>query len=178
MNLEAFDRAIRRVQNFPRPGVSFYDITSILINPEAFSFALRCMSSWVDEFNADTILAVEARGFLFAAPLAEKKALPLVLARKKGKLPSETWCQDYSLEYGMDTICVHKNDIRPGSRVLLLDDLIATGGTFKAAAKIIEQRAASTVVGFAALIGLPFLGYEKLLSDAPIRTIINYDGEG
>ena len=177
MDVDAFDKAIRRVRDFPRPGINFYDITSILTNTDAFKFALDRMNSWIDEFRADTLLAVEARGFLFAAPLAEQRRLPLVLARKKGKLPGATWCQDYSLEYGVDAVCIQKDDIRPGSRVLLIDDLIATGGTFKAAATIIENEAGSAVAGFVAVIGLPFLGYEKRLVTGPIRTVVNYDAE-
>ncbi len=177
MNINEFDQAIRRVPNFPKPGINFYDITSILSNPRAFSYSLEEMDRWIDELKVDCLMAVEARGFIFAAPLAQKRGLPLVLARKKGKLPGETWCQEYSLEYGTDTVCVHKADLSAGSRVLLVDDLIATGGTLKAAAQIITEQASAEVAGFAAVIGLPFLGYEEILSSAPIKTIINYQGE-
>jgi adenine phosphoribosyltransferase len=177
MNHDDFDKAIRRVPDFPKPGINFYDITSILSDPEAFAYALSEMDRWIDELSVDTLMAVEARGFLFAAPLAEKRGLPLVLARKKGKLPGATWCREYSLEYGSDTVCVHQADVKPGSRVLLVDDLIATGGTLKAAAEIVTGEANAELAGFAAVIGLPFLGYEKILDAAPIRTIINYQGE-
>lgn len=177
MPIEEFDKAIRRVKDFPKPGISFYDITSILTDPAAFEYSLNVMERWINELNVDTLMAVEARGFIFAAPLARKRSLPLVLARKKGKLPGETWCQEYSLEYGTDTVCVHKADIAKGSRILLVDDLIATGGTLKAVSRIVTEKADANLAGYAAVIGLPFLGYEKLLSDAPIRTIINYSGE-
>jgi adenine phosphoribosyltransferase len=177
MTIQEFDNAIRRVKDFPKPGVNFYDITSILTNAEAFDFCLQTMESWIDELNVDTLVAVEARGFLFAAPLAQKRGLPLVLARKKGKLPGETWCREYSLEYGTDTICAHKNDIKPGSRVLLIDDLIATGGTLKASAEIVVKDAGAHVAGFAAVIGLPFLGYGDKLTEGPVKTLIDYDSE-
>lgn len=177
MNLEVFDKVIRRIQDFPKPGVLFYDITSVFIHEKAFRFAVDMFCAWAKELDANSIVAVEARGFIFGAPVAEKLGLPLVLARKKGKLPGKIWCQDYSLEYGTDTICIQKSDLSPGSRVLLVDDLIATGGTFKATAKIIEKAQGARIVGFTAVIGLPFLGYEKLLSSAPIRTIINYNSE-
>jgi adenine phosphoribosyltransferase len=167
MNHQDFDKAIRRIPDFPKPGINFYDITSILADPEAFSYSISMMDAWIDELNVDTLLAVEARGFIFASPLADKRGLPLVLARKKGKLPGATWCQEYSLEYGVDTVCIHKADVKPGSRVLLVDDLIATGGTLKAAAELISGPAGAEVAGFAAVIGLPFLGYEKILDSPP-----------
>lgn len=177
MTLEQFDESIRRVHDFPKPGISFYDITSILSKPQAFAFCIAEMQRWVDELKADSILAVEARGFLFAAPLAEKLGLPLILARKPGKLPGDTWRRSYSLEYGSDEICVHKEDLKPGSKVLLVDDLIATGGTLEAVAHIIQHDADAFVAGYAAVIGLPFLGYGKRLSSSPVKTIINYEGE-
>ncbi|AHC14821.1 Adenine phosphoribosyltransferase [Salinispira pacifica] len=177
MNLKEFDESIRRVKDFPKPGINFYDITSILTNSEAFGYCLEQMNLWIDELEVDTLLAVEARGFLFAAPLAQMRKIPLVLARKKGKLPGKTWCEEYSLEYGTDVVCIQQEDIAPGSRVLLIDDLIATGGTLKATAALVKNQARSSLAGYAAVIGLPFLGYEKHLDDAPIRTLINYQGE-
>ncbi len=174
MDLKTFDEAIRRIWNFPKPGINFYDITSVLGNAEAFRFTIDRITQWSGELQVDVVVGVEARGFIFAAPVAEKRGIPLILARKKGKLPGEVWCQDYDLEYGVDAICIQKSDIPEGSRVLLVDDLIATGGTFKATAAIVEKKMHSTVAGFTAVIGLPALGYEKVLTTAPIYTIINF----
>jgi adenine phosphoribosyltransferase len=170
------DRAIRKVPDFPKPGILFYDITSILTNPPAFSYCLDQARAFCEQAGADALAAIEARGFLFGAPVAEHRQLPLILVRKKGKLPGETYHASFSLEYGEDEIEVHRADVREGQRILLVDDLIATGGTLKAAADLFVS-AGAEVAGIFAVVGLPFLNYEEVLRDYRVRTLIQYYGE-
>lgn len=176
MNIEALDKAIRRIPDFPKPGILFYDITSILVNPEAFKFCIDKMVEAYKDSKIDAIAAVESRGFVFAGPLAEKLGLPLVLIRKKGKLPGETYSCSYALEYGTAEIEVHKADVKKGQKFLVVDDLIATGGTL-AATKTLLQEAGAEVTDFFGVIGLPALNYEKVLAPCKITTLINFDGE-
>jgi len=176
MDIDILDKAIRRVPDFPKPGILFYDITGVLTDPLAFKFCLDKMVELYKDAKIDAIAAVESRGFLFAAPLAEKLKLPLVLIRKKGKLPGDTYQCSYALEYGTATIEVHKSDVKEGQNFLVVDDLIATGGTLDAAKKLIAQ-GGGCVTDFFGVIGLPALNYEKLLAPCKITTLINYDGE-
>ncbi|HNX90470.1 MAG TPA: adenine phosphoribosyltransferase [Candidatus Omnitrophota bacterium] len=173
MNL---DQAIRKVHDFPKPGVLFYDITSIFTNPTAFKFVVDKMEDLYKNVAIDGVVAIESRGFLLASPFAIKRSIPLVLARKKGKLPGETIRQSYTLEYGEATLEIHKADLMHGKKWLIIDDLIATGGTLEAVAKMIESQG-DEVVGIFSIIGLPFLNYEKKLSKYKPTTLINYHGE-
>ncbi|MBR5647071.1 MAG: adenine phosphoribosyltransferase [Treponema sp.] len=175
-DLELLDKAIRRVPDFPKPGILFYDITGILVNPDAFKICIDKMVEIYKDRQIDAVAGVESRGFIFAAPLAEKLGIPLVLIRKKGKLPGETYECSYSLEYGTATVEVHKSDIKGGQKFLVADDLIATGGTLAAAKNLIEQGGAE-VTDFFGVVGLPFLNYEKILSPCRVTTLINYDSE-
>jgi adenine phosphoribosyltransferase len=170
------DDAIRKVPDFPKKGILFYDITSVLTNPDAFRFCVDAMVKMYRGEALDAVAAIESRGFLFAAPLCDRLGLPLVLVRKKGKLPGKTRAKKYELEYGEAEIEMHEADIPAGGRVLIVDDLIATGGTVKAAAEILVEGGA-TPVGVFAVIGLPFLQYEKILEGLPVRTLIEYFGE-
>ena len=170
------DDAIRKVPDFPKPGILFYDITSVLTNPDAFRFCLDSMVKIYKPERLDAVAAIESRGFLFAAPLCDRLGVPLVLVRKKGKLPGKTRAKRYQLEYGEAEIEMHASDIPEGGRVLIVDDLIATGGTVKAAAQLLEEGGARAV-GVFAVIGLPFLRYEEALGDLPVRTLIEYFGE-
>ncbi len=170
------DSAIRKVPDFPQKGILFYDITSVLMNPEAMRFCVDEMASFVKELRIDAIAAIESRGFLFAAPVAYNLGLPIVLLRKKGKLPGETYSIRFELEYGEDVLEVHKSDIREGMHIVLVDDLIATGGTIKAGAELVE-RGGAVVDGILAVIGLPFLDYAKVLSGYSVKTLINYNSE-
>ena len=170
------DAAIRRVPDFPKPGILFYDITSVLADPKAFRY---CTDSIVGQYRDSGITAVagiEARGFLFAAPVAERMGVPLVLLRKKGKLPGATLSKRFTLEYGEDEIFVHQADVHPGQRYLLIDDLVATGGTLRAAADLLVQ-AGGELVGVCCVIGLPFLGFEKLFPETEVFRLIDYHGE-
>ena len=170
------DGAIRKVKDFPHEGILFYDITSILMNPEAFSYCLDRMVELYADTDIRAVAAVEARGFLFAAPFAHRLGLPIVLVRKKGKLPGETLSRTFSLEYGEDEIQIHKSDITPGDNVLIVDDLVATGGTLEAAAEMIKS-AGGRVTDIFSVVGLPFLPYKKVLEDYRVTTLIEYDSE-
>jgi adenine phosphoribosyltransferase len=170
------DDAIRKVPDFPKKGILFYDITSVLTNPDAFRFCVDSMVKIYRSEGLDAVAAIESRGFLFAAPLCDRLGLPLILVRKKGKLPGKTRAKKYMLEYGEAEIEMHEADIPEGGRVLIVDDLIATGGTVKAAAELLVEGGASPA-GVFAVIGLPFLQYERSLDGLPVRTLIEYFGE-
>lgn len=175
-DLELLDKSIRRVPDFPKPGILFYDITSVFVNPDAFKYCIDRMVEIYKNSKIDAIAGVDSRGFLFAAPLAEKLGIPLVLIRKKGKLPGDTYTCKYSLEYGTAEVEAHKSDIEKGKNYLVVDDLIATGGTLVAARNLIEQ-GGGTVTDFFGVIGLPELNYEKVLAPSKITTLINYSGK-
>jgi len=170
------DVAIRKVPDFPKKGILFYDITSILTNPGAFRFCVDSMAAIYRDEGLQAVAAIESRGFLFASPLCDRLGLPLVLVRKKGKLPGKTRSRKYELEYGEAEIEMHEADIPEGGRVLIVDDLIATGGTVKAVAEILVEGGA-TPSGVFAVVGLPFLHYEENLEGLPVRTLIEYLGE-
>jgi len=167
---------IRKVTDFPKPGILFYDVTSIFTNSAAFKYVLDEMEELYKNTQIDGIIAIESRGFLLGAPFALRRSLPLVLARKKGKLPGDIVEQSYSLEYGEATLEIHKSDLAPGKKWLIVDDLIATGGTLEAVAKMIEGQKAS-VAGIFSIIGLPFLGYMDKIKRYTPKTLINYQGE-
>lgn len=169
------DSAIRKVPDFPKPGIIFYDITGILVNPEAFSYCVDKMEE-LYRGRVDAVAAVESRGFIFAAPLAQRLGIPMILIRKKGKLPGKTISRSFALEYGEDTIEVHPQDVPDGARVLLLDDLIATGGTLKAASELLEE-AGGRIVEIFGVVGLPFLNYGDKLEGRTITTLVDYHGE-
>lgn len=175
-DVKIIDDAIRRVPDFPKPGILFYDVTGILVQPKAFKFVLDRMFAIYKDSDIDAIAAVESRGFIFASPLAEKMGIPLILIRKKGKLPGDTFSAKYALEYGEAEIEVHKSDIKHGSKVLVIDDLIATGGTLQATKRLIEMGGGS-VKEFFGVIGLPDLNYEKILAPTKVTTLINYAGD-
>jgi len=170
------DRVVRKIPDFPKPGILFYDITSILTNPQAFRWCVDRICALGRGWKADAVAGVEARGFLFGAPVAERLGLPLVLVRKKGKLPGAVYSRSFALEYGEDSIEIHRADIAEPRRVMLVDDLIATGGTLRAAAEIFSQ-AGSQVVGVAAVLGLPFLRYDRVLHGFPVEALHCYHGE-
>lgn len=170
------DDAIRKVPDFPKPGILFYDITSVLTNPDAFRHCIDSMVRIYKGQHIDAVAAIESRGFLFAAPFADRLGIPLVLVRKQGKLPGKTVSRSYSLEYGTATIEIHKADIPEGKKVLLVDDLIATGGTIRAAADILVEGGAQPA-GVFGVIGLPFLDYTSKLGGLEVRTLIEYFGE-
>lgn len=175
MTIEMLDKAVRRVPDFPKPGILFYDITGVLVNPDALRFCIEQMIEKYKDVKFDAVAGVESRGFIFAAPFAEKLGIPLILIRKKGKLPGDTYECSYALEYGSATVEVQKSDIKKGQKVLVVDDLIATGGTLSAAKNLIEQ-GGGEVTDFFGVIGLPELNYEKVLAPCKVTTLINYSG--
>jgi adenine phosphoribosyltransferase len=159
MNLSDY---IRDIPDFPKAGILFKDITPLLAEPKAFQHAIQLMSSHYEEQRVDAVAAAEARGFLFAAPMALAMELPLIPLRKPGKLPYQTHCFQYELEYGSAELHVHIDAVVPGAHVLVVDDLLATGGTLKAGCQLIEK-AGGVVAGCAVLVELDFLkGREKL----------------
>jgi len=170
------DKYIRKVPDFPKKGILFYDITSILAQPQAFQFCTEAMVDIYRDKKIDAVAAIEARGFLFAAPFAVRMGIPLIPIRKKGKLPGITLSKKYELEYAQAEIEVHKEDVPMGKRVLLVDDLIATGGTLNAARSLLNEGGAEVPEIFG-IVALPFLGYEKELSPTPVTTLIQYHGE-
>ncbi len=170
------DKVIRKVENFPKKGILFYDVTSIFTNPEAFHYVVEEIKNNYDDKDIDGIIAIESRGFLLGSCYALHRKVPLVLARKKGKLPGETWSQNYELEYGEEVIEIHKADLLEGKIWLIVDDLIATGGTLEAVSKIIEK-AGGSVAGVFGIIGLPFLQYKDKIGQYNTTTLIDYEGE-
>ncbi|MCL2069705.1 MAG: adenine phosphoribosyltransferase [Treponema sp.] len=170
------DKYIRKVPDFPKKGVLFYDITSLLTQPDAFQYCIECMVDLYSEKGIDAVAAIEARGFLFAAPFAARMGIPLIIVRKKGKLPGITLSKKYDLEYAQAEIEVHRQDLPEGKRILLTDDLIATGGTLDAA-RAIMQAGGAEVPEIFGVVGLPFLNYEEKLKPTPVTTLINYQSD-
>ncbi len=167
------EKLIRDVPDFPVKGIIFKDITPLLLNGEAFREAVSKMLKPYEREKIDKILAVEARGFIFGAAMAYERGIGLIIARKKGKLPWKTRSVSYSLEYGEETIEIHEDAIGQGDRILIVDDLIATGGTAKALATLVEEKGGQ-VVGFSFLVELTFLKGRDLLKDYRVETIIKY----
>ncbi|MFP4636883.1 MAG: adenine phosphoribosyltransferase [Spirochaetaceae bacterium] len=170
------DGVVRKVPDFPKEGVLFYDVTGILMNPEAFKYCIDRAGEVFGDLELDAVAAIDARGFVFAAPLAYERGLPLILVRKNGKLPGPTYRKKFALEYGEDEVEVHKSDVQSGQRVIIVDDLIATGGTLRATADILTE-AGAVVQGIFAIIGLPFLNYMERLGEYRVHTLIDYHGE-
>jgi adenine phosphoribosyltransferase len=170
MDLTAF---IRDIPDFPKPGILFKDITPLLAEPRAFQHVIDRFTAQYRNASIDAIAAAEARGFLFAAPLALTLHKPLVPLRKPGKLPHQTHCFSYDLEYGSAELHVHIDAIRPGARVLLIDDLLATGGTMVAGCELI-RKAGGEVAGCAFLVELDFLGGREKLKPIDVFSLIRF----
>ena len=165
---------IRGIPDFPKPGILFRDITPLLGDADALKFAIDRMQELCESLRPDVIVSVESRGFLFAAPLAYRMGKPLIPVRKHGKLPHMKHTVDYDLEYGTDTLEIHKDAIRPGQRALIVDDLLATGGTVSATAALVRLCGAE-VVGHAFLIELADLNGREQLSEGDVVSLIVYD---
>ncbi len=171
MNLAAY---IRDIPDFPKPGILFRDITPLLAAPAAFREAIRGLAEPFRSQRVDLVAAAEARGFIFAAPLALELGAGLVPIRKPGKLPCKTLSCTYQLEYGSDTLQVHADAIQAGSRVLMVDDLLATGGTIEACCRMIEQ-AGGQVVGCAFLVELAGLAGRQRIAQYPCVSLLRYE---
>ncbi|MBE5944242.1 MAG: adenine phosphoribosyltransferase [Lachnospiraceae bacterium] len=167
---------IKSIPDFPQKGIIFRDVTSVLESADGFSLAIDEMNKLLDGVDYNLIAGTESRGFIFGAPLAYMNKKGFIPVRKKGKLPRETVEMSYDLEYGSATIEIHKDAIKPGDRVVLVDDLIATGGTIQASAKLIEQLGGE-VVKMIFLIELPDLGGRKVLAGYDVESIVQYQGE-
>ncbi|MBD3314481.1 MAG: adenine phosphoribosyltransferase [Chitinivibrionales bacterium] len=170
------DAVIRRVPDFPKPGIMFYDVTSIFTNPAALAYVVDEMAELYPAKAIDGVIAIESRGFILGAPYAIRAGVPLVLARKKGKLPGRTVEESYELEYGRATLEIHVADLTPGKRWLIVDDLIATGGTIEAVGKMVKRREGE-VAGVFAIVGLPFLNYAAKIGEYAPKTLIDFEGE-
>ena len=169
----AIERAIRNVPDFPKAGIQFKDITPLLANAELFSGSIDLLTKNFKPGEVDAVVGIDARGFIFAAAAAVKLHAGFVPVRKKGKLPYQTHEQDYDLEYGTNTIAIHTDAVKPGSRVLLIDDLLATGGTAAAAAALLKKVGARILeINF--LIELSFLKGREKLKGYPVRSLVVY----
>lgn len=164
---------IRDIPDFPKPGINFKDITPLLLAPAAFQESLKQFADHFRDHDIDHIMAAEARGFIFGTPLAAEMSVGFIPVRKPGKLPHETIAIEYELEYGTDTVEIHKDAIKPGERILIVDDLLATGGTVGACVKLAEQ-AGAEIVSLAFLIELDFLNGRDKLGDHEIFSLIHY----
>ena len=164
---------IRAIPDFPVPGILFRDITPLLKHPPAFNYVIEQFAERFENHSIDVIVGIEARGFLFGTPLALKLGKPFVPARKEGKLPSETLKTSYSLEYGANVVEIHKDGIAPGQSVLIVDDLLATGGTLAAAAHLVEE-AGGRVEGMALLIELTELAGRDILEGYDIMSLVQF----
>ena len=165
--------AIRNVPDFPQPGIQFKDITPVLGDARLFAGAIDLMAARHADAGIDACVGIDARGFIFAAAAAKQLGTGFVPVRKKGKLPWKTHEESYSLEYGEATVAIHQDALQPGARVLLLDDLLATGGTAAAAVSLLKKIGAEIVeIGF--LIELGFLNGREKMNGAPINSLITY----
>ena len=173
MKKSELKRWIRDIPNFPREGIIFKDLSTLLRNKEALRKSVDLLASRFKKEKIDFVVGVEARGFIFGAVLAYKLKAGFVPVRKKGKLPYKTRSITYALEYGTDTLEVHEDAIAPGSRVVIVDDLLATGGTSKAVIDLIKGQDA-VIVGLAFLVELKFLKGKERLKDFPIYSVIKY----
>ena len=173
MDIDRIKNSIRNVPDFPKPGIQFKDITTLLQDKIAFKEAIEAFYSAFKDEELDVIVGIESRGFIFAAPLALRMGCRFVLARKPGKLPSETIAEEYELEYGTDAIEMHTDAINKGDKVLIVDDLLATGGTAKATGSVIKKLQGE-ILSYAFLIILKGLKGDELLKPVPVFNILEY----
>lgn len=171
MNLKS---KIREIPDWPKKGISFKDITPLLQDKKAFALAIDKLAEPYLNNKPDIIVGIDARGFILSAVLAYKFKKGLAIIRKKGKLPHKTISQDYTLEYAINTIEMHEDAIKSGQKVLLVDDVLATGGTMKATAEMVEK-VGGEIIGIAFLIELDYLKGRKKLKDYPIYSLIRYE---
>ncbi|MBN2009931.1 adenine phosphoribosyltransferase [candidate division KSB1 bacterium] len=174
--MESLKALIRTVPDFPKAGIGFKDITTLIKNGDAFAAAIDEMANQFDPDRVDLIMGIEARGFIFASAMAYKWNKGFIPVRKPGKLPAQTKRLEYDLEYGTDALEIHKDAIQPGQRVLVIDDLLATGGTVAAACQLVEQLGGE-VAGVGFLIELTFLNGRAKLEQYKLSSLIEFDSE-
>lgn len=171
--IELVKRAVRDVPDFPKPGIIFKDITPVLLDPKLFTIATEAMATGFAQLGVTRVVAVESRGFLFGAPIAQRLGAGLVPVRKPGKLPSTRQRIEYDLEYGTDALEMHADAIGAGDRVLVVDDVLATGGTAEAAGRLVRAQGAD-LAGFSFLIELGFLSGRERLNPVRVEALIRY----
>ena len=174
--MEDLKQKIRNVQDFPKPGIGFKDITTLIKDDAAFKKSIDALADQYNPDDIDVIVGIESRGFIFGAALAYKWGKGFVPVRKPGKLPAEKIREEYQLEYGTDAVEIHKDAITPGQRVLIIDDLLATGGTVAAAANLVEKLSGN-IVGISFLIELSFLNGREKLGRYNIHSLITFESE-
>ena len=173
MSAEELRARIREIPDFPKPGILFYDITTLLKDAAAFKESIDLMMEPFRAEPPDIVVGMESRGFIFSAPMAYELGAGLVPVRKLGKLPADTLSIEYALEYGSNTLEIHRDAIQPGQRVLIVDDLLATGGTVQGTIELVE-RLKGVVVGLAFLVELEFLHGRERLGDHRVTSVIRY----
>ena len=171
-----YKKAIITIPDFPKKGIMFRDVTSLLQNGEVYKHACDELAEFAKSVKAEVIAGPESRGYFFTCPVAHALGCGFVPVRKPGKLPREVISEEYTLEYGTNTLCMHKDAIKPGQRVLIIDDLLATGGTVKATINLIEKLG-GIVVGCAFLIELVDLKGREVIGNYPIFRLVEYEGE-
>ncbi len=176
VKMKKLEEYVRSIPDFPEEGIIFRDVTSVLQDADGLQLAVNTMQEKVKDLDFDVVAGPESRGFIFGTPIAYNLKKPFVLIRKKGKLPCETVSVDYDLEYGTATIEMHKDSIRPGQKVLIVDDLIATGGTTEAMIQLIESLG-GRVAGIVVLIELAGLKGREKLKDYRLESAICYEGK-
>jgi adenine phosphoribosyltransferase len=171
--LADLQKAIRNIPDFPKPGIQFKDITPVLADPGLFARCIDMLCDRCEPDGVDAVVGIDARGFIFAAAVAYKLKAGFVPVRKKGKLPYTTFEQEYELEYGTNTIAIHTDSLKPGSRVLLVDDLLATGGTAAASAQLV-QKVGARILAISFVIELSFLKGREKLKNYPVHSLVVY----
>lgn len=174
--MDELKKYIREVPDFPKPGILFYDVPAIFKNPEGFKIVLDQMAEFIREQNGNKLIAVESRGFVIGGALADRLNLQMELARKPGKLPYKTISEEYELEYGTDKLEMHIDAVEKGDRVIIIDDLLATGGTVQATCKLVEQLG-GIVAGIAVIVDLSFLPWREKLANYKVKYLVSYDSE-
>ena len=167
---------VRTIPNFPEDGVMFRDVTTVLQDPEGLKIAINQMQEKIKDLDFDVVVGAESRGFLFGMPIAYNLNKAFVPVRKKGKLPYETIEESYNLEYGQATLEIHEDSIKPGQKVVIVDDLIATGGTLEAIIKLVE-RLGGEVIRICCLIDLPDLCGKEKIKNYDVETVISFEGK-
>jgi adenine phosphoribosyltransferase len=168
-------RTIREIPDFPKPGITFYDVSTLFRDGAAFGSVVTTMAAWLAERRVDALAGIEARGLILASALAHELGLGIVLVRKRGKLPAKTAGERYALEYGESEIEIHEDAVVPGEHVWIVDDLLATGGTAAAAARLLE-RCGAVVAGYAFMVELDFLGGRAHLPRGEVLSLLHYEG--
>jgi len=170
---EDFSSCLRDIPDFPSPGIIFKDISPLLANPQKFTEVIEAMAKLVKDQEIDYLLGIDSRGFIFATALAQKLNLGMIMARKPGKLPGDVVSQSYELEYGTATLEIQTDAFKAGDRVLIIDDVLATGGTARAAGDLVEKMGAQTA-GFAFFVELEFLNGRQVLDSTSVTSLVKF----